>query len=274
MDQIGPTVRRRRQDLGLTLDALAQAAGCSKAYLSAIENDRLNNPPSRRVLEHIAAALSIDAGDLIRMAEWQRTPAAVRAEVEHMAAHARQVERLLHQAGGDRAGHGRNLDAMYRNGQLHRWVDDHRPNIEPFREIGYRVPLINKVAAGYPTDFTDLDYPARVADEYLTVPGVTDATAFAARVVGSSMEPDYREGEIIVFSPQRPAADGEDCFVRLLPDHKTTFKRVFFEDGGRIRLQPLNDRFEARTVQRVAVDGLYPAILRLQQLGQPVNGSV
>lgn len=263
MDQIGPTVRRRRQDLGLTLGALAEAAECSKAYLSAIENDRLNNPPSRRVLERIAGALSIEPGDLVRMAEWQRTPAAVRAE----------IEQLLQRSGAKATGGGRDLDALYRDGQLQQWVETQQPNIEPVRAVGYRVPLINKVAAGYPTDFTDLDYPARVADEYLTLPGLTDTTAFAARVVGDSMAPTYREGEIIVFSPQRPAGDGEDCFVRLLPDHQTTFKRVFFEEGERIRLQPLNERFEARTVDREAVDGLYPAIVRLQQLDQTLAGS-
>src|SRR6185295_16344626 len=84
-----------------------------------------------------------------------------------------------------------------------------------------QAPLINKVAAGYPTEFTDLGYPARVADEYVSAPGVTDADAFAARVVGDSMMPLYREGDIVVFSPERDTKDGDDCFVRLERDDET-----------------------------------------------------
>jgi phage repressor protein C with HTH and peptisase S24 domain len=124
------------------------------------------------------------------------------------------------------------------------------------------VPIINKVAAGYPTEFTDLGYPARVADEYISTPDLYDAQAFAARVVGDSMAPDYREGDVVVFSPERDTPDGADCFVRLDRDNETTFKRVYFERVGeleRIRLQPINLAYPARTVNREDVAGLYAA---------------
>ena len=115
-----------------------------------------------------------------------------------------------------------------------------------FGRVSARVPVINKVAAGYPTEFTDLGYPARVADEYVAVPGVHDADAFAARVCGESMLPEYREGDVVVFSPMLDAVHGSDCFVRFSDDAgthdgggefgsgggqagETTFKRVFFE---------------------------------------------
>lgn len=97
-----------------------------------------------------------------------------------------------------------------------------------------QAPLINSVRAGYPTEFTDLGYPARVADEYVSVPDLHDPDAFAARVVGDSMAPEYREGDVVVFSPERTARSGADCFVRFERDAETTFKRVFFESrhGG------------------------------------------
>jgi hypothetical protein len=97
---------------------------------------------------------------------------------------------------------GRDLDALYQSGALRGWIDHHTGNVEAPRAVGMRVPLINKVAAGYPTDFTDMDYPARVADEYVAVPDLEDAGAFAARVVGESMMPDYREGETIDVQPR------------------------------------------------------------------------
>ena len=77
------------------------------------------------------------------------------------------------------------------------------------------IPIINQVPAGYPKDFTDLDYPPSVADEYVRCPDTNDPQAFAARVVGDSMEPDYRQGDIVLFAPNTPAENGQDCFVRL-----------------------------------------------------------
>jgi len=128
------------------------------------------------------------------------------------------------------------------------------------------VPVINRVAAGYPADFTDLDYPTRVADEYVSVPDIADPQAFAARVVGESMLPDYRPGDLVVFSPQLSATDGADCFVRLLPDHESTFKRVYLPDEEHARLQPINPAYAARTVRRDAISGMYPAVYRIQRL--------
>lgn len=133
-----------------------------------------------------------------------------------------------------------------------------------------RVPLINKVAAGYPSGFTDLDYPAQVADEYVLAPGVRDPDAFAARVTGESMLPDYKPGDIVVFSPLADLADGCDCFARLEPNHENTIKRVYFETDAHgeelIRLQPLNPAFTALTLPRDEVAGLYRAVWRMTAL--------
>lgn len=170
------------------------------------------------------------------------------------------------------------------------------------RWLPVEVPLINSVAAGYPTEFTDLGYPARVADEYVRVPEVRDPDAFAARVVGDSMEPVYREGDIVVFSPAKPVGGGwdaqriggvpggvgaagagnvvgagaedvgVDCFVRLERDHESTFKRVFFERGPEgealIRLQPLNAKYPPRVVRREDVAGLYAAVSVTRKVGR------
>ena len=132
------------------------------------------------------------------------------------------------------------------------------------------VPLINRVQAGYPTDFTDLDYPARVADAYIPAPGVEDPDAFAATICGDSMLPDYAEGDIVVFSPVAEVRDGDDCFVRLEEHHLVTFKRVYFEgpEGDeKIRLQPLNERFKRKVVHRNEVAGLYRAVWRMSPIG-------
>ena len=269
---LGHVVRERRKQIGHTLAQLAQAVGCSKAYLSAIENDRLANPPSRSVLQQIEAALDIVPGQLVRLADWQRTPAKVRAEISQLEQRSRKMAALLKESTRRHGAGGKDLDQLYQSGELAHLLDSSSANIDQLPAVCYQVPLINEVAAGYPSDFTDLDYPARVADEYVAVPDLTDAQAFAARVVGQSMTPVYRQGDVIVFSPARPVSNGDDCFVRLLPDHHTTFKRIFFEQDDRVRLQPLNPAFAPQIVDLADVSGLYSAVYRLQRL-MPLNPS-
>ena len=267
MTQLGKAIHARRRALGLTLQQVADEVECSKAYLSAIENDRVDNPPRKGLLAALEEALGITPGELARLADWQRTPGAVRAGFQRLAAQQQQLRQMLRQAmaGDDRKAGG--LDALWQSGELHQWLDQTQPNVQALTGVSVQVPLINHVAAGYPRDFTDLDYPTRVADEYVSCAELTDSQAFAARVVGESMLPEYREGDIIVFSPQQPAGDGADCFVRLLPDHDTTFKRIYLEDDEHVRLQPLNPAFAPRVMPLSQVAGLYPAVYRIQRLG-------
>jgi phage repressor protein C with HTH and peptisase S24 domain len=162
-----------------------------------------------------------------------------------------------------------NLDDAYLSGVLHELVDKHAANIEHVTTNA--VPVINKVSAGYPRDFTDMSYPKGIADEYVGCPDVRDSDAFAARVHGDSMTPKYREGDIVIFSPAAVPKDGDDCFVRFDDGH-TTFKRVFFEtaEGGAsvIRLQPRNEKYRPQVVPREQVDGLYKAMFKYQRVDE------
>lgn len=321
MQQLGAWVRERRRSLGLTLADVADAAGVTRGYLSMIENHRVDNPPSGKVLARLGRALGLEPGELERSAQWERTPPAIRerlAEAEGRARAGHELAQWLRQVGAKRErGTGKDLDALYRSGQLGRRVNAvlgggeppgktgggaagdtgrERPGDPRMDSVGFvqaedlgpparqpnpatrnpkpeSVPLINKVAAGYPAGFTDLDYPARVGDGLVVVPGYTglhggnDPDAFAATVCGASMQPAYAEGDIVVFSPLADVIDGSDCFVRLEPDHETTFKRVFLDDtAGRIRLQPLNPAYQPRTVDREQVAGMFRAVWRMSRL--------
>ncbi len=276
MQSVGEQIRALRRDKGLTLRALAQAVGATKSYLSMIENRRVANPPSNELLAALERALGVTDGRLRRAGDWERAPKAVRSEAARLADDAkkgRELARFILKAASARQGGGRNLDNLYRSGALRQMIDqtlgvpDDGGGSQAKPVPMTRVPLINKVAAGYPTGFTDLDYPARVADDYVGCPGVEDPDAFAASVVGESMLPEYREGDIVIFSPAAEVTDGCDCFVRLEPDHETTFKRVFFdEDGALVRLQPLNPKFPAAVYPREQVAGLYRAVWRYARL--------
>ena len=275
MQTVGQMIRQRREKLGLTVTALAEGVGTTKAYLSMIENHRVANPPSRQVLEALERALRISDGELVGAAEWQNTPAAIRAEFENIAKTAQQGQELarwLKASGGRRKDGAKSLDKLFKSGELSarinkmlRDAEQDGSGIDSQVPVRYQVPLINKVAAGYPRNFTDLDYPAMSADEYVPCPDIHDPQAFAARVVGDSMTPQYQQGDIVIFSPAAEVTDGCDCFVRIEPDHETTFKRVFF-DNGNIRLQPLNPRFAPQTFKREQIVGLYRAVTKIQTL--------
>jgi len=218
----GVMVRKRRRALGLTLAEVAERIGCRKGYLSMIETGQ-RPPPTRAIIGRLETELEFAEGELEAAAHWEQAPAPVRHRVERMESTSRQAREFASRL----LDNPRNLDEMLRTGELRRFVEERAGNVEAPRPLSRSIPIINKVAAGYPSHFTDLDYPARVADEYLAAPpDVSDVHAFAARVVGDSMEPVYHEGDTVVFSPEAPTPNGSDCFVRLEPDHDTTFKRV------------------------------------------------
>lgn len=282
---LGQTIRQRRLDLGFTLAQVAEATQTTKSYLSMIENDRVDKPPSQQVLERLEAALQLDGGALTDPAQWQRASPQVRAAVQQLAEDARRGRELaqwLKQATSRREGGGKNLDKLFRTGQLSKRVNQalgnapppQTPEAEPspgmlksLSQQTMRIPLINKVAAGYPKGFTDLDYPARIADDYVGAPHVSDPDAFALTICGDSMVPEYREGDIVVFSPLAEVEEGCDCLARIETSQETTFKRVFFEDGGaRLRLQPLNPKYPPLTLPREQVAGLYRAVWKMSRL--------
>ena len=273
----GPMIRAHRTAQGVSLATLAERVGCAKSYLSAIEPGR-RPAPRDEMLARIEEALSMPAGRLKHAAALEDMPDVVREEVNKAREQHREAARLrMLLAGTSVDDQGRitgSLDRAYRTGELQRMVGRMAPepsgsaasattsDTQPV-DLPVEVPVINRVAAGYPTEFTDLGYPARVADEYVRCPDIHDPDAFAARVVGDSMEPDYREGDIVIFSPAKDVRDGSDCFARLEPDQETTFKRVYLEkdDAGAevIRLQPMNNRYSPRVVPRERVAGLYAA---------------
>jgi len=288
---IGSVMRHARRVQGLSLEVLAKQVGCAKSYLSEIENGKRENPPSDELLEKLERALRLTAGDLRSLARLQTMPADLKrelaaAESQRRAARALKLllkdDGLISPGGGGVGGGGLSINELYRSGALRRLIDQIAPPGDGGRGEGggkggageggstlarllpVEVPLINSVAAGYPAEFTDLGYPARVADEYVRTPDICDPDSFAARVVGDSMQPLYHEGDIVVFSPAKVVKSGMDCFVRLEPDHDTTFKRVFFEKdltGSEVvRLQPLNNVYPPRVLPREGVAAAYAAV--------------
>ena len=229
-------LRAFREKAGLKQSELAEKVGVTGPYISLLENGK-RPPPTDAITLRMEKALSVEPKTLLRVAQIARTPEDIRkvTDLERLYAEGR-----LSEGGAQAGGKGR------------------------LRHI----PLINRVSAGYPSDFTDLDYPAGVADEYVAMPDVTDSNAFAITVCGDSMQPRFREGDVLIVSPASEVKSGDFCFVRIDSHGEVsgTFKQVFFDDENTIRLASLNDRYSQQAYPREEVTGIYRAIRRLESL--------
>ena len=245
---LGQIIRNKREELSLTLDEVSRRVGFSKPYLSTIETCKVKNPPSDQLLKKLERTLKFEPG----LSDIRQAYESQEAENDKL----RQfIKRLMKSKST-----GRGVKTMVTKTRLQ--VDPEPVPLAP----GRLVPVINKVAAGYPAEFNDLDYPVGIADDYVRCPDLHDPNAFAVRVIGDSMEPKFCEGDIVVFSPSVEVHNGDDCFVRFKVPHETTFKRVFFEKKDQIRLQPRNEKYSPSLIEGTRIDGVYRAVIKYEML--------
>ncbi len=120
-------------------------------------------------------------------------------------------------------------------------------NIEPASIGGFhRVPVISWVVAGRWKDVCDAFEPGD-ADEWIES-DVRGKNVFALRVVGDSMEPEFKEGVIVIVSPHVEAVPNDYVVVKN-PDEEATFKQLK-KYGTRWVLHPLNPKYEDQEVSR------------------------
>ncbi len=256
---LGQIIRSKREQLNLTLDEVSNRVGFSKPYLSTIETGKVKNPPSDELLTRLERVLKFETGLLLHIAHLERMPSDVRGVYESREAENQKLRQVVRKL----------LEKRHKSSEVQELLAqtgvDAKEGKTPM-SAGRLVPIINKVAAGYPAEFNDLDYPVGIADDYVRCPDLHDPNAFAVRVVGDSMEPRFHEGDIVIFSPSLDVRNGDDCFVRFTQPHETTFKRVFFEKEDKVRLQPRNERYSPTVVEGNRIDGIYRAVIRYERL--------
>ncbi|MDP5211146.1 LexA family transcriptional regulator [Microbulbifer sp. 2205BS26-8] len=103
------------------------------------------------------------------------------------------------------------------------------------------VPLISSVQAGHWEEAIDNYQPGDGETTVLcTVPH--SKYTFAVRVEGSSMEPKFTHGEIIIVDPEEDPKNGDYIIARRLDNQKVTFKQ-FISDSGEFFLKALNPQW-------------------------------
>ena len=256
---LGQIIRKRRRELNLTLDEISSRIEYSKPYLSTIETGKVKNPPSDELLTKLEKMLKFEPGLLLHIAHLESLPPDIRHEYESAEAENQKLRQFIRNI-IHKKGNVKQLNSLLAESELD--VEQEGSSLA----AGRLVPVINKVSAGYPSDFDDMDYPVGIADDYVRCPDLHDPNAFAVRVVGDSMEPKFCEGDIVVFSPASEVHNGDDCFVRFSMPHETTFKRLFFESDNSVRLQPRNEKYSPVIVEGKRINGLYRAVIKYEKL--------
>jgi phage repressor protein C with HTH and peptisase S24 domain len=76
------------------------------------------------------------------------------------------------------------------------------------------IPLIGLAQAGAGGFFDDAGFPTGGSWDEIGFPGVQDENAYALEITGNSMEPVYRNGDIIIVSPNSQPRRGDRVVVR------------------------------------------------------------
>ena len=121
---------------------------------------------------------------------------------------------------------------------------DQKANVVEGPSIKGRYPLISWVAAGAWCDITEI-HPAD-AMLYPCPVSCSDRT-FVLRVQGVSMEPLFRDGDLIFIDPAADVRHGSYVVARLDDHNEATFKKLIIE-GGQKYLKPVNPNWPEQII--------------------------
>ena len=107
------------------------------------------------------------------------------------------------------------------------------------RGIGRRIPLIGLAQAGGEGYFDDGGYPVGGGWDEVSLPDIADPTAYALEISGESMEPVFRDGDLVIVSPAAPVRRGDRVVVRTAAG-EVMAKQLARRSARRIELRSLN----------------------------------
>lgn len=103
------------------------------------------------------------------------------------------------------------------------------------------IPVVGCAQAGEHGYFDDAGYPQGAGWDYVDLPALSpkDGSTYALEVSGDSMEPLYRNGDIIVVSPEGSIRKG-DRVVTKTKDGQVMVKELIRQTTSKIELRSIN----------------------------------
>jgi SOS-response transcriptional repressor LexA len=219
----GERIKRLRSFRGLTCAELAKRIGCTRPYLSAVENGRY--PVSSKILRKLCQALNVTPDFFLTSEEpnLDDTEALTREMLNR-----RMAERARELAGAGARGNSR------------------------------MIPVVSVTAAGRPLAAFD-DYPTGAGSDYIDCPrDVSDENAFALRIAGDSMEPVIPDGSTVILAPNLMPREGKPVVAKLESGDVTC--KVFKRRGDSIILAPYNPQHEVQIFGLRELQWVYPVM--------------
>ena len=102
-----------------------------------------------------------------------------------------------------------------------------------------RVPLIGFAQAGGDGYFDDGGYPVGGSWDEVGLPEIADPNAYALEISGESMEPVFRDGDVVIVSPAAPIRRGDRVVVRTRRG-EVMAKQLQRRSARRVELLSLN----------------------------------
>lgn len=109
------------------------------------------------------------------------------------------------------------------------------------------IPLIGLAQAGSGGFFDDAGFPAGIGWDEVNFPNIMDEHSYALEISGDSMQPLYRDGDIVIVSPSAPVRRGDRVVVRT-KDGEVLAKELKRRTARTIELKSLNPDHEDRVL--------------------------
>lgn len=217
---IGERVKRLRSFRGLTCAELAKMVGCTRPYLSAVENGRY--PASTKILRKLQKALGVTI-------DYFTTPGEPRLEETTTSITRERVMAAsnISAAGGAALASERAIPLV------------------TLKESGEASPAFDEFPSG---DTDIIDCP----------PDVNDANAFAIRINSSEMEPLIPRGALAVISPNLPQRENRPVLVRLTSGELLC--RRYQARRNTVILVPCSPEENVRLIDAAEIDWIYPVV--------------
>ncbi len=105
--------------------------------------------------------------------------------------------------------------------------------------LGRRIPLIGLAQAGGEGYFDDGGFPVGGGWDEIGLPDIGDPHAYALEISGESMEPVFRDGDLVIVSPGAPIRRGDRVVVRTQKG-EVMAKELKRQSARRVDLRSLN----------------------------------
>ncbi len=107
------------------------------------------------------------------------------------------------------------------------------------QRLPQRIPLLGMAQAGGDGFFDDAGFPVGGSWDEVGLPEIGDPNAYALEISGDSMEPVFRDGDIVVVSPSAPVRRGDRLIAKTWAG-EVMAKQLARKSARRLELKSLN----------------------------------